>query len=121
MEHKLAELANKLVLNCWLKHAGKKMLKLMQKGGLRNMVIKLKDGIPMVQTRFKRKTQHYFGSTELPLILASTDLGFMICKDAHERTHRARDLALSVTKQVAFIVGAKKVLLSIRKKCMICR
>ena len=31
------------------------------------------------------------------------------------------DLALSVTKQVAFIVGAKKLLLSIRKKCMICR
>ena len=48
-EHKLAELANKLALTCWLKHAGKETLKLMQKGGLRNMVIDLKDGIPMVR------------------------------------------------------------------------
>ena len=75
----------------------------------------------MVQTRFKVKTQHYFGATELPLILASTNLGYLICQDAHDRTHRAGDLALSVTKQIAFIVGGKKILLSIRKKCMVCR
>ena len=73
------------------------------------MVVELREGIPMVQTRFKRKTQHYFGATELPLILASTKLGYPICKDAHDRTHRAGDLALSVTKQVAFVVGAKKI------------
>ena len=75
----------------------------------------------MVQTRFTLKTQHYFGASELPLILASTDLGYLICKDAHKRTHRSGDIALSVTKQIAFVVGAKKVLLSIRKKCMVCR
>jgi hypothetical protein len=85
------------------------------------MVVEIKLGIPMVQTRFKVKTQHYFGATELPLILASTRLGFLLCLDAHERTHLAGDLALSVTKQVTFIVGVKKPLLSIRKKCMICR
>ena len=52
------------------------------------MVIEVRQGIPMVQTRFKLKTQHYFGATELPLKLASTDLGYLVCKDAHERTHR---------------------------------
>ena len=85
------------------------------------MVIEMKQDIPMVQTRLKKKTQHYFGATELPLILASTSLGFLICQDAHDRTHRAGDIALSVIKQIAFVVGAKKVLLSMRKKCMVCR
>jgi hypothetical protein len=93
----------------------------MEKGGLRSMVIEIKQGIPMVQTRFKVKTQHYVGATELPLILVSTRLGFLLCFDAHEQTHWAGDLALTVTKQVAFIVGAKKLLLLIRKTCTICR
>ena len=48
-------------------------------------------------------------------------MGFLICQDAHNRTHRAGDLALSVTKQIAFVVGGKKILLSSRKKCMVCR
>ena len=121
MEHKLAELANKLAVKYWLKHAGKETMKLVRKGGLKNMVIEMKDGIPMVQTRFKRKCHHYFGSQELPLILASTEMGFMICLDAHAQTHRSGDMALTVTKRVAYVVGAKKVLLSIRRKCMICR
>jgi hypothetical protein len=79
MEHELANLATKLGLNCWLKYAGKETITLMEKGGLRSMVIEIKQGIPMVQTRFKVKTQHYFGATELPLILASTRLGFLLC------------------------------------------
>ena len=121
MEHELANLATKLGLDCWLKYAGRDTITLLENGGLRSMVVEIKLGIPMVQTRFKVKTQHYFGATELPLILASTRLGFLLCFDAHEKTHRAGNLALTVTKQVAFIVGAKKLLLSIRKKCMICR
>ena len=121
MEHQLAELANKLAVKYWLKHTGKETMKLVERGGLKNMVIELKDGIPMVQTRFKRKCHHYFGAQELPLILASTEMGFMICLDAHEQTHRSGDMALTVTKSVAFVVGAKKVLLSIRRKCMVCR
>ena len=93
MENRLAEMANTLALKFWLKHAGKATIKLMQEGGLRNMVIEVRQEIPMVQTRFKLKTQHYFGATELPLILASTDLGYLVCKDAHERTHRSGDKA----------------------------
>ena len=85
------------------------------------MVITVRDSIPYVQTRFKIRTQRYFGATELPLVLGSTDLGYLLCKDAHDVTHRAGDLALSVTKQSAYIIGAKKILLSIRKRCAICR
>ena len=121
LENCLANLANNMALRLWLQHAGKETIIMMNKGKLRNMVIEIKNGIPMVQTRFKVKTQHYFGATELPLILASTHLGYLICQDAHDRTHRAGDLALSVTKQTAFIVGGKKILMSIRKRCMICR
>jgi hypothetical protein len=39
----------------------------LENGGLRSTVVEIKQGIPMVQTRFKVKTQHYFG--------APTDLG----------------------------------------------
>ena len=94
---------------------------MVKKGKLRNMVVELKQGIPMVQTRFKRKSQHFFGAQELPLILASTEMGFMVCLDAHNQTHRSGDMALTMTKNVAFVVGAKKILQSIRRKCMICR
>ena len=81
------------------------------------MVVTMVNQIPMVQTRFKIKTKQYFGATELPLILASTDLGYLLCLDAHKATHRAGELVLSVTKQTAYIVGAKRMLLSIRRKC----
>ena len=63
----------------------------------------------------------YFGAWELPLVLGSTDLGYMLCQDAHNQSHRAGDLALSITKQTAYIVGGRKILLSIRMHCMLCR
>ena len=60
MKQELANLATKLGLNCWLKHTGKETITLMENEGLRSMVIEIKEGIPMVQTRFKVKTQQYF-------------------------------------------------------------
>ena len=118
LENELAELANRLAVKCWLKHAGKETIKLMKKGKLRNMVIELREGIPMVQTRCKKRVSAYFGATELPLILASTSLGYLLCQDAHDACHRGGDMALTVTKQVAYVIGAKNMLQSIRRKCM---
>ena len=99
LENKLASMANQYGLTCWLKHAGKDTLALMNRGKLKNMVITVRNNIPMVQTRFKIKTKHYFGVDELPLIMASTELGYLLCQDAHDLTHRAGHLALSATKQ----------------------
>ena len=121
LEHELALLAAKHGLNYWLVHAGKATLRMLEKGGLKNMVVEIRENIPMVQTRFKKKVQHYFGQTELPLILASTDLGKLLCIDAHNKTHRSGDIALAITKQTAYIVGGRKMLVSIRRKCMLCR
>ena len=87
-------MANKYGVDCWLKHAGKATIALLEKGGLKNMVVFIVGGVPMVQTRFKVKTMQYFGATQLPLILASTELGYLLCLDAHNATHRAGDLAL---------------------------
>ena len=56
MENRFAEMANTFALKCWLKHDGKATIKLMQEGGLRNMVIEVRQGIAMVQTRIKLKT-----------------------------------------------------------------
>ena len=114
-------MANKFSLRYWLINAGKETLAIMARRGLKNMVITVRDSIPMVQTRYKVKARQHFGASELPLVLGSTSLGFLLCLDAHELSHRAWDLSLSVTKQTAFLVGAKAILLSIRKKCMICR
>ena len=75
----------------------------------------------MIQTRYKIKTAQYFGATELPLILASTNLGYLFCKDAHDQSHQTADLDLAITKQVAYILGAKGFLTNIRRKCMVCR
>ena len=94
-------MVNRYSLRYWLIHAGKKTLELMEKGGLKNMVITVRDSIPMVQTRHKVKTKQYFGAWELPLVLGSTDLGYMLCQDAHNQSHRAGDLALFITKQTA--------------------
>ena len=94
-------------------------MKLVKKCKLKNKVVELKNGIPMVQTRFKRKSHPFFGAQELPLILASTEMGITICLDAHNQKHRSGDMALTMTKSVAFVVGAKKILQSIRSKCMI--
>ena len=75
----------------------------------------------MVQTRYKKRVSAYFGATELPLILASTNLGYLLCQDAHDACHKGGDMALTITKQVAYVIGAKNMLQSIRKKCMTCR
>ena len=83
LENQLSTMAIRYGLYYWLKHAGKATLELMKKGGLKNMVITVRDSIPYVQTRFKIRTQQYFGATELPLVLGSTDLGYILCKDAH--------------------------------------
>ena len=45
LEHELASLATKLGLDCWLRHAGKDTLKLLENGGLRNMVVEVINGI----------------------------------------------------------------------------
>ena len=82
------------------KDKDKDTLALMAKGGLKNMIITVRDSIPMVQTRYKVKTQQYFGAWELPLVLGTTDLGFLLCMDAHSLSHRAGDLALSITKRL---------------------
>ena len=66
------------------------------------MVITVRDSIPYVQTRFKIRTQQYFGATELPLVLGSTDLGYLLCKDAHDVTHRAGDLVSDQAKRLHY-------------------
>ena len=121
LEHQLAELANKATLDIWFRHAGKDTILLMKSGKLSNLIIIIKDDIPYVQTRFKVKVHQYWGATELPTILASTRLGYLICLDAHDQCHKGNDMALTITKQTAYIVGAKKILSSIRKRCMICK
>ena len=114
-------MVNRYSLRYWLIQAGKETITLMSKGGLKNMVVTVSDSKPMVQTRYKVKSKQYFGAWELPLVLGSSDLGFLLCLDAHEQSHRAGDLSLSISKQTAYVVGARAILLSIRKKCMICR
>ena len=100
LENKLCSMVNQYSLRYWLINAGKDTLVLMAKGGLKNMIITVRDSIPMVQTRYKVKTQQYFGAWELPLVLGTTDLGFLLCMDAHSLSHRAGDLALSITKRL---------------------
>ena len=85
-------MVNRYSLRYWLIQAGKETIALMSKGGLKNMIITVRDSIPMVQTRYKVKSKQYFGAWELPLVLGSTDLGFLLCLDAHEQSHRAGDL-----------------------------
>ena len=87
LEQKLSTMSNQFGLTCWLKHAGKETIARMEKGKLKNMVITIRNNIPMVQTRFKIKTMQYFGVDELPLILASTELGYLLCQEAHDTTH----------------------------------
>jgi hypothetical protein len=65
------------------------------------------------------KVHQYFGATELPLVLASSDLGYLLCQDAHDQCHRSEDMAhmaLAVAKQTAYVLGAKGLLTSIKRK-----
>ena len=121
LELTLASMASDMVLNVWMRHAGRDTIKLMNLGGLANLNISIKEGIPLVQTRHKVRVQKYWGRTELPVVLASTRLGYLICEDAHEQCHRSGDQALTLTKQVAYVVGGKKILTNIRRKCLKCR
>ena len=58
LENELAELSNRLAVKCWLKHAGKETIKLMENGKLKNMVIELKGGYPWSKQDTRRGCLH---------------------------------------------------------------
>ena len=91
------------------------------KGKLPNLKIIVKNDIPMVQTRFKVKLSLYFGTTELPMVLGSSTLSYLMCLDAHQRCHKAEKGSLAVSRQTCFVIGAQKVLVQIKKRCMECK
>ena len=121
LELALAYMASDMALDVWMRHAGKDTLNMMKQGKLANLHIIVRNSIPLVQTRFKVKVKQFFGRTELPVVLANTRLGYLICEDAHNQCHRSGDMALTLTKQVAYVIGAKKILINIRRKCLVCQ
>ena len=54
LENELAELSNRLAVKCWLKHAGKETIKLMEKGKLKNCNKKFAAGGPVFQKRSQK-------------------------------------------------------------------
>ena len=48
-------------------------------GKIKNMVVDIKDSLAMVQMRFNLESDQYFGTTELPFILGTTSLGYLLC------------------------------------------
>ena len=59
-ENALCSMVNRYSLRYWLIKAGKETIALPSKGGLKNMVVTVRDSIPMVQTRYKVKSKQYF-------------------------------------------------------------
>ena len=47
LENSLADLANNLALKAWLKHSGKDTINLMNNGKMKNMVVVIRNGIPI--------------------------------------------------------------------------
>ena len=55
LELRLGEKANKLSTKAWWKHTGLETIALWEAGKIKNRVLVIEDGIPMIQTRFKLK------------------------------------------------------------------
>ena len=88
---------------------------------LRELDIQDRDGIKVIQGRAATGMRKFFGQDELPVIMGSTRIAYLIMLDAHCQDHTGRDITLATSRHTAWIVNAKKLAKSIVRNRIRCR
>jgi len=90
-------------------------------GRLRELNVKEDDGIIVVEGRASHGMRQFFGQTNLPVIMGSTRVAYLVMLEAHNQDHAGKDITLATSRHAAWIVNARKLASQICKHCLRCR
>ena len=105
----------------WFLSAMPETVSALKAGRLRELDIQDRNSLKVIQGRASTGIRHFFGQGELPVIMGSTRLAFLIMLDAHKQDHAGRDITMATSRHTAWIVNAKKLAKSIVRNCIRCR
>ena len=114
---KISEHAKRL----WLLSAMPDTVAAIQAGRLRELDIQDKEGLKVVKGRASVGMMNFFGQGELPVLMASTRIAYLIMLDAHCQDHAGRDITISTSRHTAWIINAKQLAKRIVRNCIRCR
>ena len=97
----------------WFLSAMPETVSALKAGRSRELDIQDRNGLKVDQGRASTGMRHFFGQGELPVIMGSTRLAFLIMLDAHKQDHAGRDITIATSRHTAWIVNAKKLAKSI--------
>ena len=90
-------------------------------GRLKELNVKNDNGIIVIQGRASIGMKQFFGQANLPVIMGSTRIAYLIMLDAHKQDHAGKDITLATSRHTAWIVNASKLASQICKGCLRCR
>ena len=90
-------------------------------GRLRELNVKEDDGIIVVEGRASSGMRQFFGQNNLPVIMGSTRVAYLVMLEAHNQDHAGIDITLATSRHTAWIVNARKLANQICKSCLRCR
>ena len=105
----------------WFISAMPDTLSALDSGRLRELDIQVIDGLQVVHGRASHGLQRYFGSSYLPVLMATSRVAFLIMLHAHSQDHAGRDITVSMSRHEAWIVNAKQLAKQIIRQCVRCR
>ena len=110
-----------LATTFWLRSAMLATREALKQGKLKKLTTWEHEGLVVVTGRAEQGLKHYYGVQNLPVIMASTRVGFLIMLHSHEEDHSNRDTTLATSAQYAWIVGGRTLAAKIKALCVRCR
>ena len=102
----------------WFLSAMPDTVSAIRSGRLRELDIQDKDGLKVICGRASTGMRNFFGQSDLPVIMGSTRLAYLIMLDSHCQDHAGRDITMATSRHTAWIVNAKKLAKSIVQNCI---
>ena len=105
----------------WLLQAMPASYSAKEAGRLAALTISEEDGVLYMSGRADEAMLWAFGRKSLPVIMSETRVAYLLTLSCHERAHAGRDTTLHHTREVAWIVGGRKLAGSIAAACVRCK
>lgn len=92
----------------WFLSAMPDTIAALDSGKLKELDIQEVDGLKVVCGRAFVGLQKIFGKSNLPVIMSSTRVAYLIMLHAHYHDHAGRDVTMTMSRHDAWIVNAKR-------------
>ena len=105
----------------WFRAAMPATLEAWKAGKLDKLTVYKEEGMVRVRGRAGTALQYAYQVDSLPVLMATTRIGYMVLLHHHEQDHAGRDLTLSASLATAWVVGGRRLAGTIHSACVRCR